>query len=850
MKPRTLTPACARAALAALALLAAPALAQHGDHAGEPQPDLPPDLKIPESPALTPEQELATFALAEPGLRVVLAAAEPLIHDPVSAVFDEDGRLWVVEMQSYMPDIDGEGEHVPTSRIVILEDTDGDWTFDKATTFLDNLILPRSVLPCYGGALVIAPPNLLFAKDTDGDGKADDVRTLLDGFAGLDNPEHAGNGLLYGLDNWIHISQHPVEIRFDGEHLETRPVPVVGQWGITQDDRGRIYYCPNSDVLRADFLPKHYAARNPDQRGFRGLNADVCPDKSVFSSRVNPGINRGYQKPMLRDDYHLAVTTAACSPLIYRSAALGPQFYGNSFTCEPAGNCVMRVILEEKDGHPTAHRAYPDTEFLTSTDERFRPVASAVGPDGALFIVDMYRGVIQHRTYVTTFLRKQVVARGLENPIHLGRIWRIVRDGAAPTPHTRLSELSNAGLVNALDSRDAYDREHAQKLLVERRATDAASQLRQWAANERSQPTPRILALWTLQGIGELTMQDAAAAAADADPLISQTGIRLLEQWADDPHALVEIGPSTIEPGTPAQLQLALSLGESSLPQATRELARILSAGAANPLLRSAVISGLHDREVDALAHFAALSPRLAPTDATRAAFAELAATALRGSPAQRTRYLDLLAQLLPTDRTLGRIMLDQLAAELKLDSDKPASLKLASEPAQWTGTLAGGLWDLQAKASLATARLRWPGHDTGDTGPAPLSAPQRALFTLGRQHFTICAACHGPDARGIQGQAPPLAGSPIATGPEARALRVLLQGLEGPITREGLDYNGQMPAAPLPTDEDLAAVLTFVRRAFGNQADPVDPSTVARVRAETMGRPGPWTEPELLEVK
>lgn len=838
-----------RAVFVLLACCAPAALAQRGDHAGEPQPDLPESLVIPEAPALSPEQELATFALADTNFTVTLAASEPMVIAPVSAVFDEDGRLWVVEMQSYMPDVDGNNELVPTSRIQILEDTDSDGVFDKATTFMDGLVLPRSVLPCYGGALVLAPPNLLFAKDTDGDGKADEVRTIFEGFGGLDNPEHAGNGLLYGLDNWLHFSQHNIELRFDGENIiDSRPTPGHGQWGITQDDQGRLYYCPNSDVLRMDLFPKHYASRNPNQRGVRGMNHEVMRDKSVFPSRMNPGINRGYQSHMLRDDFTLARTTAACSPLIYLSNAWGDSFDGNAFTCEPAGNCLMRTILDNKEGVPDGRRAYPDTEFLTSTDERYRPVALATAPDGSLYVIDMYRGVIQHATYVTTFLRKQVEARGLETPIEMGRIWRINRSTNTRSTPVRLSTLTNAQLVEYLHHADAYFRLHAQKLLIERLATDAVPSLRSLAGDISANAVPRIHALWTLEGLGELTRDDAMLAAQDADHTVAVQGLRLIEPWTDDPETALAVGRFTRGSDRLIEAQATLSLGASRQPEATRGLAIAMVENSEDSLLRSAALTGLHEREAVTLAEIASLGsfPR---TDAARDTINELADSSLRGSPAQRTRYLDLVAETLTTDRWLARILLDRLANSLKLDSDKPGTLALSEEPIAWSRTLRAGLWDLQDQGAKINAQLRWPGHGDTSDRPAPLTGADLDRYVLGRRLFDTCAACHGFDGRGMQGQAPPLAGSPIVTGPETRVTRVLLQGLHGPIEREGTIYDLQMPAAPFAKDEEIAALLTYIRRGLGNDGDPVTTDTVTRIRAETADRATPWTEPELLDI-
>lgn len=850
---------CIQLLVVLLAGFGSPAIAQRGDHPGEAQPDLPESLIIPEAPALSPAQELATFGIAEGGFAITLAAAEPMVIAPVSAVFDEDGRLWVVEMQSYMPDVDGHDELVPTSRVVILEDTNSDGTFDAATTFLDGLVLPRSVLPCYGGALVLAPPNLIFAKDTDGDGRADQTRVLLDGFGGLENPEHAGNGLLYGLDNWIHLSQHDIEIRFDGDTVVSRPTPRHGQWGITQDDAGRLYYCPNSDVLRMDVFAKHYASRNPNLRGIHGMNQRVMADTSVYPTRMNPGINRGYQKHMLRDDFTLARTTAACSPLLYRSAAWGRAFEGNAFTCEPAGNCVMRTLLESVGGIPGGRRAYPATEFLTSTDERFRPVALAVAPDGSLIVVDMYRGVIQHATYVTTFLRKQVEQRGLETPIETGRLWRIgpeavsgrraVTDGTA-SRLLPLSGRSNMELVELLSHQDAFFREHAQRLLVERRAAEIAPRLRELASSRSGEPRARIRALWTLEGIGALSPADASLAACDDDEQVAAHGVRLLERWADRAETVAQMRNAGVEGGRMLRVQVALSLGASRRAEATRGLAQMLLDDADDPLVRSAVLTGLHEREVVALAEIASLDRTVAPAEGVRSAIAELADASLRGSPAQRTRYLDLVAETLPRHRWLGRLLLERLAVSVKLDGEHPGTLRLAEEPYAWSALLRSGLWDLHSVASRITGQLRWPGHNAAGDGPAPLAGVVRDRYLLGRRLFDTCAACHGFDGRGMQGQAPPLAGSPIATGPEGRAVRVLLHGLQGPIEREGIVYDLQMPAAPFAADEEIAALLTYIRRGFGNTADPVTPETVSRLRVETADRATAWTEAELLETR
>ena len=237
----------------ALLLLLDPLNAQRGDKAGEAQPDLPPDLEVPAAPPLAPDAARDSLQVAA-GFRVELVAAEPLIQDPICMSFDADGRIWVVEMRSFMPDVDGHGELEPTSRVVVLEDDDGDGRMDRSRVFLDKLVLPRALALVDGGLLLIEPPNMWFHEDKDGDGRADTKELIAEGFgAGLVNPEHAANGLLHGLDNWIYMANHPLRLkrRPDGSWLQ-EPTLTSGQWGLSMDDRGRLFFNYNSDFLRSN----------------------------------------------------------------------------------------------------------------------------------------------------------------------------------------------------------------------------------------------------------------------------------------------------------------------------------------------------------------------------------------------------------------------------------------------------------------------------------------------------------------------------------------------------------------------------------------------------------------------
>jgi mono/diheme cytochrome c family protein/glucose/arabinose dehydrogenase len=785
-----------------------------------------------ESPVLAPAQALAAFDI-EPGFAIDLFASEPMIEDPVAMAFDEDGRLWVVEMRSYMPNIEGRGELEPTSRVVVLEDTDADGRADTATPFLEGLVLPRAILPCFGGLLVIEPPNLLFCRDTDGDGRADTRETILTGFNGIESPEHAGNALRYGLDNWIHLSQYHIAFRFDGERAVTRPVPTYGQWGMTMDDAGNLYYTPNSDTLRGDYVPSHYAPRNPNQNGIRGLNQGVGRDRETWPAHPTTGINRGYRDEMLRDDGTLTSVTAACGPALYTSRVWPDEFYHNGFICGAAGNLVKRIVPHTADGLPFWTNAYTGDEFLTSTDERFRPVDAAVGPDGALYICDMYRGIIQHRVFLTEYLAGEIRKRGLDKPVGLGRVNREPRrgahDGSAP-PH--LSDATDDELVGLLSHPDQWWRLTAQRLLVERQATSAADRVRS-VLRESEDPLARLHALWTLEGLGEDTTDDCVAAMADDDPRVRAAACRVAEPH--DPRAVFEPMAAVARgDNRTARVQATLSLGELRTSEARDALADIARDYAEDPLVRSAVVSGLPDAELDAIRRL--LTDPAWPGDgAGRAIFAELIDAALRSH-----RSDALLALAVAQSREFparAEIIFARLAAAQRLGSNNPRRVTVAAEPRGWAELVADGTGALADRARGSDRYLAWPGRRT--EGPS-LTTDERVLIARGQSLFTYCAGCHGPDGMG-SGQYPPLAGSPRVLGPPEDLARVIIHGFEGPLERNGVSYDETMPPAPFTDDRDLAAIMSYVRGAWENDTGPVTPDLVARVRAEHAGRSRPW---------
>ena len=458
-----------------------PLSAQQGDRAAEDQGELPAGTPRPDAIVRAPAEAKSTLRL-QPGFSIELVAHEPLLGDPVQAVFDERGRLWVCEFRSYMRDIDGTDELRADGRVAVLQDRDGDGRMDEAVPFLEGVVLPRAVLPMRGGALVIVPPDLLWCVDADGDLKPERIETVCSGFdAGRTNPEHSGNGLLWGLDNRIQLAGDARMFVFR-HAAEPSPFSIeatasAGQWGIAQDDRGRLYYNYNEDWLRSDLVPRRYAARTKPATLLPGMNHKLAPDPALYAAHPTPGVNRGGREGLLRDGW-LTRHTAACAPLVYRGEAL-PGCDGDVFVCEPAGNLVRRFRLTDLDGSPRAENRYEKAEFLAAVDERFRPVNLTQGPDGAIYVVDMYRGVIQHRNFVTTFLRRQVAERKLEQPTGMGRVWRIAAAGAARTAPPSLANASADELCAALAHRDGARRDLAQRLLVQRQEVSAVPRLRE-----------------------------------------------------------------------------------------------------------------------------------------------------------------------------------------------------------------------------------------------------------------------------------------------------------------------------------------------------------------------------------
>ncbi len=839
--------------------------AQRGDRGNKNQKEVWRDMKVPPAPVLTAKQALSSFKLP-PGFRIEVVASDPLIEDPVAMAWDGDGRIWVVEMRGYMPNVDGKGEDIRNGRISVLEDTDGDGRMDKSTVFLDKLQMPRGVAIVKGGVLVAEPPRLWYCTDSDGDLKCD--KKVEVARYGRQGPvEHTENGLMWGLDNWMYNAKSSRRFKFvDGKIVDERTAGR-GQWGITQDDYGRLFYNSNSSYLHGDLVPHHYLVRNKSFSARMGIGARIVGPQDVHTIRVNPGINRGYQGHMLKKDGRLARTTAVCGPVIYRGDQFPKSFRGNAFVPEPSGNVIAQFGIKEHGiGLKSTHELTEDAkwgkrEFLASTDERFRPVNCYNGPDGCLYVVDMYRGILQHKVYVTTFLRKQILERKLDKPIGLGRIYRVVwTKGTVDHKKPGLIKADSRVLVKHLSHANGWWRDRAQRLLIDRNDKGVVEVLRSVVVNDARNHLGRIHALWTLEGMGGINLGTVLAALDDEHPKVRIAALRTGEGLFKTKYAtplLKRIAKMTDDKDEQVRLQVAFTLGEADgKSEALSAMAALLAKHARDRNVRDAIMTGLNDRSVSFLQALLEDRKWVKEQSGYGDVIKTLAGNVYRANgEAKVGTLLALIASQEKSGVWRQRAMLDGILSSSK----KPKTIRFKVKPGAID--LIGLAEDKGVRSRYAKVAklITWSGDGRKivNTAPnvKPLTKAQQALFTKGKVFYTAtCAACHQAHGKGQAGLAPTLVDSPWSTKSDERLIRIVLHGLMGPIKVDGQVWNLVMPPLKdhpfLNDDEKIAAVLTYVRRAWGNTGDPIDPKQVGAVRKVTGNRVAPWTVKELLKFK
>ena len=809
------------------------------------------------SPARSASEELETFQLEE-GFEIQLVASEPMVEEPVFITFDEDSRLWVIEMRGFMTDTLGSEEDKPIGRISVLEDEDGDGMMDKSTIYLDSLIMPRALGFYADGVLVSENTALYITKDLDGDLKAD-TKVLMDStYAASGNPEHSDNGLLRNVDNWYYNAKSSLRYKYqDGEWIRDS-TEFRGQWGISQDDQGRLFYNYNWSQLHADLVPPNYLSRNPNHEPSTGIDYGVAAERRVYPIRPTPAVNRGYIPGVLDENQSLVEFTAACSPFVYRSTLFPEDYYGNAFVAEPAGNLVKRNVLSQTGALITGKDPHPGKEFLASTDERFRPSDFTTGPDGALYIADMYRGLIQHGEYLTPYLSEQTVGRGLLMPIHLGRIWRIVPKGEQTRPVIKLSEASNDELVQFLSDEDGWYRDMAQRLLVERNDPTVGEALKKLISNRVVGELGKFHALWTLEGLGLLSENFLFTVFEQSSGLIQNTALRLLEPFAQDsPVTHAKIAQLMEEAAVSATEQEALQLALSSYVLALDEEQKVFSSifknYGDNPLMRDAMMSSLGGKEYAFLQNLWG-SPEWESQSQTKEIFIEtLSAAILKNGNGSEVNGLLTMADV--NGREFGwkeNVLISGMSIQAGImQNAKPIGLK--AEPSIFKRT------DLpipENRLGMLKRIFSWPGYTPSALMASENQLDEKAMiqFAEGRQKFMVtCAGCHGSDGAGATRMGPPLAGSEWVLGDERRLSMILLHGIEGAIEVAGKTYDAPdilpvMPAHSTMDDASIAAILTYVRNEWGNQATPITGRTVAITRMTSQGRVYPWSPEELNE--
>ncbi len=568
---------------------------------------------------LSPQQSAARIR-SRPEMRTQLVAAEPLIVDPVAIDFAPDGSMWVAEMHDYPEGVAGDFQ--PGGSVRLVRDTNSDGVFDTSTVFLDDIPFPTGVTAWRNGVLICAAPDILYAEDTDGDDRADEQRVLYSGF-GTGNYQGRVNSLVLGLDGWVYgscglfggditsfaggepfpLGDRDFRIKPDTGIIE----PATGrtQQGRVRDDWDNWFGCHSGNMLFHYPLADHELRRNPFLRD-APVQVDLSPSNTLFPAV--PPLTFELSGPP-------GLTTAACGLGIYRDDLLGTEFKGNSFTCEPVNQVVHRLQVTADGATFTAQRAVDEAkrEFLASADGWFRPVQARTGPDGSLWVVDMYRYIIEHPRWIPADDIARVDLRAGES---LGRIYRVFPRENPPRPIVRLDELDSAAFVEALDSPNGPQRDLAGLMLVWRGDRSVVPALTEMA-QDGSRPEARLHVLAVLEELGAVDGELLLAMLHDAHPGVRKQAVRIasgtLEHVSDLLHALLGMVDDT---DATVRVQLAASLGKTSDRRAASALVQLLSDHPDDPFLQAAAMSSINAENVaDLLA--ATLAPReIAPDSA------------------------------------------------------------------------------------------------------------------------------------------------------------------------------------------------------------------------------------------
>ncbi|MBN8858523.1 MAG: c-type cytochrome [Sphingobacteriales bacterium] len=576
---------------------------------------------------IEPQEVLSTFQLPE-GYRIELVASEPLVTNPVEAVFDEDGRMYVAQMDDYPSDKmdDYSAGYEPKSKIMRLEDKDGDGFYESGTVFADGLSYANGVMPWKGGVLVTSAPDILFLKDTDGDGKADVKQVVLTGFAKT-NPQLRMGSLRYGLDNWIYGAyshtgggdwrkefkdkgnplQFPekpelnLEKIFPGANFRFQPDAYklessggMSQFGLSFDASGNQFTVWNNNHIRHVVINNRYLSNNPFL-SIKKVMEDISDHEKAAT--VYPITQVKY----LRED-EVGHFTSACGVCAYTGGLFGGKYAHASFVCEPVSNLVHADILTTKGATFSAARAEKGKEFLASSDSWFRPVNTTIGPDGALYVVDFYRKLVEHPDWIGmtdssgfyTHAGKIKESDFLEGNDR-GRIYRIVPKTykSGDQEKNGLSKADTKTLVAYLNDPNSWWRLNAQRLLVDRKDQSAVPLIRDYLSISL-RPEGKIHGLWTLEALGGLDDSLLTGALQDADAMVREQAVLLAERRMDNKTIFQHIlqAASDNDPHVQFQVALTLSNAHTTSPEVFQALSGIINTRIEDPWFQTAVLLG------------------------------------------------------------------------------------------------------------------------------------------------------------------------------------------------------------------------------------------------------------------
>jgi putative membrane-bound dehydrogenase-like protein len=611
---------------------------------------------LPRVPPTEPADALKKFSI-RPGFEAQLVATEPDVIDPIALCFDEDSRMYVVEMRDY-----SERREERLGRIRMLEDVDGDGRYEKSTVFLENLAWPTAVFYSNGGVLVGASPDIIYAKDTNGDGVADETKKLFTGFGATQeklNVQGLFNNFIWGLDNRIHgcsgtngglVQRVPangsqaapprdpsaLDVRGKGFLIDPRTWSMTtenggGQYGLSFNHVGQLFTCSNSVHIETFMYDARYAGRNP----YATLpDPRICPAVDGPAAEV---FRTSPEEPwrVIRTRWRVAglvpgmiegggrsagYFTGATGVTIYRGDAFGADFVGDAFTGDAGGNLVHRKKLRPgADGiEPVAERPADEKkiEFLSSSDNWFRPVDFANTPDGTLFVCDMYRETIEHPWSIPPSIKQFL---DLNSGNDRGRIWRVAPDGFKPRPAPKLSKATTAELIALLEHPNGWHREIASRLIFERNDKSALAPLKKLLRESRS-PLGRMHAMYALHGFAAFDVDDVIIAMADADPVVRAHAIQLSEASPPADVIAEKLAALADDPDPRVRYQLAWSLETLRPPLRTPILTKLAQRDATSRWMRAAILNSL---ETGAGEVFAALASD--PTSATQALLEPLA---------------------------------------------------------------------------------------------------------------------------------------------------------------------------------------------------------------------------------